>query len=104
MNAGLATAIAEASLPQLSGRLLAAYRVAWAVLATAAVGVLILAVIEPSADPLIIALRLLKGAIIIGIAAILLRRRQQDPVAALLALAFLSWTISSSVDFAASGA
>jgi hypothetical protein len=40
-----------------------------------------------------------KSAVLVCVAAILFCRRQRDPVAALLALAFLTWTITSSFDF-----
>ena len=50
-------------------------------------------------DPLVLGLRLVKSAILIAVASVLFWRRQRDPVAAILALAFLCWTITSSVDF-----
>jgi hypothetical protein len=50
-------------------------------------------------DPLVLGLRLVKSAILIAVASVLFWRRQRDPVAAILALAFLHWTITSSVDF-----
>ncbi|MFL6829910.1 MAG: hypothetical protein ACJ8D5_04720, partial [Sphingomicrobium sp.] len=49
-----------------------------------------------------VGLRLVKSAVLVCVAAILLYRRQRDPVAALLALAFLAWTITSSFDFGTS--
>ena len=45
-----------------------------------------------------------KSAILIAVSAILLWRRRRDPVAAMLSVAFLLWTISSSVDFTATAA
>ena len=58
-----------------------------------------------TATPLpILVLRLIKAAVLVSVSAILLRRRAKDPVAALLALAFLTWTITSSFDFASSNA
>jgi len=49
--------------------------------------------------PVILALRLAKSAVLVAVAVILFRRRPRDPVAALLGLSFLLWTISSSVNF-----
>lgn len=89
----------QRSLAQLGRGLLCTYRVAWAVLVTASLVVLGLSLIESSAHSLIVAVRLLKGAIAVAIAVILLRRRPRDPVAALLCLALLIWTITSSFDF-----
>ena len=42
---------------------------------------------------------MVKAAALIAVSSILFRRRRREPVAALLAIAFLLWTISSSVDF-----
>ena len=78
------------------------YRILWCTLAVAAAGTLVLSIMHPSVQPLIVGLRLLKAAIVITVAAILFRRRQRDAVAALLSLALLLWTITSSVDFASS--
>jgi hypothetical protein len=100
MTAAAATPATEASLPQLAGGLLWIYRLIWALLAGGACAALLAAPFDPAMHPLIVALRLVKGAAVITVAAILLRRRQRDPVAALLALAFLAWTITSSFDFA----
>ncbi len=86
------------SLPPLSGRLLAAYRALWFLLAAAAVAVLASLAFSPGMNPLILALRLGKGAVLLTVAAILLRRRKEDMVAALLTSAFLLWTITSSFD------
>jgi hypothetical protein len=41
----------------------------------------------------------MKSGVLVSVAAILFYRRQRDPVTALLALAFLSWTCSSNFDF-----
>lgn len=90
----------ERSLPSLSGRLLWLYRLVWCVLALGAVAAVGVATFQYPANPVIAGLRLTKSAVVVGVATILFRRRQRDPVAALLALAFLSWTISSSFDFA----
>ena len=86
------------SLPLLSGRLLWSYRIAWCALA---VGAILASALSPfyfGYHPGVLALRLVKSAVLLSVAAILLCRRQRDPVAALLALAFLTWTISSSFD------
>ncbi|HVU31056.1 MAG TPA: hypothetical protein VHE36_11720, partial [Sphingomicrobium sp.] len=83
----------QGSLPQLSGRLLWSYRLAWGALAIGAVLESILIGLQISAHPAIAGLRLLKSVVLVSVAAILLHRRQRDPVAALLALAFLAWTI-----------
>ncbi|MCH8614506.1 hypothetical protein LZ016_00075 [Sphingomonas sp. SM33] len=50
-------------------------------------------------DPLVLGIRLVKSAILIAVASVLIWRRQRDPVAGILALAFLCWTVTSSVDF-----
>ena len=89
----------QASLPQLSGRLLWFYRMVWLALAIGALLASGFFPFQSTAYPAVIALRLVKSAVLISVAAILLYRRQRDPVAALLALAFLAWTITSSFDF-----
>lgn len=86
------------SLPPLRGRLLAAYRVLWCLLAMAAVAVLVSLALSPEMEPLILALRLGKGAVLLAVAVILIRRRQEDMVAALLSSAFVLWAITSSFD------
>jgi hypothetical protein len=100
----LETAIAslDTGLPQLRGRLLWAYRAAFVLLGAAAVAVLGDALIDQAMQPLVLGLRLVKSAILIAVALILLRKRPRDPVAAILSLAFLCWTITSSVDFTSS--
>lgn len=90
----------QGSLPQLSGRLLWPYRVVWCALAMGALLATALSVLQSSSHPAVLGLRLVKSAVLVGVATILLYRRQRDPVAALLALAFLTWTITSSFDFA----
>jgi hypothetical protein len=99
MTAWRATAETEASLPPLSGGLLWTYRAFWCGLTLVALTILLSSVLKPAFDPLVIALRLAKGAVLIGVTAILLRRRPRDPVAALLSMALLLWTITSSFDF-----
>lgn len=94
-----ALAATQRGLPPLGGRLLAAYRVAWGLLAAAALAVLALAVFQEGIPPLILTLRIAKSAIVGAVALILFCRRQRDPVAAILALALLCWVITSSFDF-----
>jgi hypothetical protein len=105
MTALPAAAMLETRPAPLRARWVSAYRVAWAVLAIAALALLAQPLLHPTATPLpILVLRLVKAAVLISVSAILLRRRANDPVAALLALAFLTWTITSSFDFASSNA
>jgi len=92
--------IGQGSLPQLSGKLLWLYRIAWCALAVCAVLASVLSPLQSPPHPALLALRLVKSAVLVSVAAILLYRRQRDPVAALLALAFLAWTITSSFDLA----
>lgn len=87
------------SLPQLGGRLLWLYRIAWFGLAIGAVLASAYFPFQSTAYPAMIGLRLVKSAVLISAAAVLAYRRGSDPVAALLALAFLLWTITSSLDF-----
>ena len=87
-------------LPPLGGRLVLAYRIAWFVLAIAAAAVIAQSLHAAAAHPGVLVLRLIKAAILLSICTILLRRRASDPVAALLSLALLTWTVSSSFDFA----
>jgi hypothetical protein len=81
---------------------LLAYRLAWWALAATAGATLAWSLAFPSSAIDIELLRAAKAFVLIAVSAILLRRRCNDPVAAMLALAFLLWTISSSVDFGAS--
>lgn len=92
------------SLPPLGGRLLAAYRLSWSLMLASAIGVVGLSWIDAVAAPEILALRLAKSAVLIAVSVILFRRRSRDAIAAMLSLAFLLWTISSSIDFAAAPA
>ncbi|MDP9422993.1 MAG: hypothetical protein M3Q19_09205 [Pseudomonadota bacterium] len=89
------------SLPPLGGRFYAAYRLTWWLLLFAALAAVAWSWIEPTISPEILGLRLAKSAVLVAVATILFRRRGRDPVAAMLSLAFLMWTISSSVDIAA---
>jgi hypothetical protein len=99
MTAALAQTLGT-GLPQLSGRLVLAYRIAWFLLAIAAAAVVAQSLHAASTHPTVLALRLVKAAIMLSVCTILLRRRASDPVAALLSLALLTWTVSSSFDFA----
>jgi len=99
MNPAAAPALPQTHLSQLSARWVSAYRVVWCLLAFAALGLLAATLIHPAAHPAILALRMFKAAVLVSVSAILLRRRGSDPVAALLSLAFLAWTITSSFDF-----
>ena len=99
MKLALSPAMHEGGLPRLGGRVIFAYRAAWFLLAAAAVIVLGVSVGQPI-HPAVLVLRLIKAAVVVAVCAILLRRRATDPVAALLSLAFLTWTITSSFDFA----
>ena len=88
-----------ASLPPLGGRLLLAHRLAWWLSLALALTAVALSWIDPAASVAIFGLRLVKSLALIAVSAILYRRRPNDPVAAMLSLAFLLWTVSSSVDF-----
>ena len=88
-----------ASLPPLSGGLLWFYRTLAASLAVGVGYVLLASLADAAVHPAITGLRLAKGIILLGVAGILSWRRQRDPVAALLSLAFLTRAITSSVDF-----
>ena len=100
MTARTAAEPTPGSLPPLGGRLLPVYTLTWAILAAAAALLTGLSLLLPSAPAEILALRTVKAVALIAVSTILLRRRRRDPVAALLSLAFLLWTITSSFDFA----
>jgi len=100
MTALSATTPLETHRPTLSGRWVSAYRLTWAALALVAGAVMAASIYGGTAHPAVLALRLAKAAVIISVCVILLRRRANDTVAALLSLAFLTWTITSSFDFA----
>ncbi len=104
MNEALEQVMPRTHVPRLGGRWVSAYRALWCLLALVSVGVLASSLLHPMAHPAIVALRTAKGVTVIAVCWILLRRRRDDPVAALLSLAFLSWTITSSVDFASADA
>lgn len=99
MTAATAQRSNGSRLPPLSGRLVFVYRCAWALLALAGAAALVMLLRTTTVHPAVLTIRLVKAAVLISVSAILLRRRARDPVAALLSLAFLSWTVSSSVDF-----
>jgi hypothetical protein len=73
----------------------------WCVLAVAALAVSAMFFSRPIMAPAILAIRSAKGIVLLMVSAILLRRRHRDPVAALLSVAFLTWAVTSSFDFAA---
>ena len=89
------------SLPPLGGRLFAAYRLTWWTLIAVALATVIWSWTQPTLSIGIEMLRTTKSIILVAVSAILYRRRRREPVAAMLGLAFLLWTISSSADFAA---
>lgn len=88
------------SLPPLGGGLFAVYRLGWWSMLVAALAAVAWSWVEPTTSPEILVLRLAKSAVLVAVATILFRRRGRDPVAAMLSLAFLLWTISSSIDVA----
>ena len=102
MTYAAAVATMQRGLPSFGGRLLWAYRIAWTLLVAATIAVLAFAVLDDGMRPAILGVRLAKSAILIAVASVLFWRRQRDPVAAILSLAFLCWTITSSFDFTTS--
>jgi hypothetical protein len=76
-----------------------AYRLLWVLSAVFTLAALAYALPGGEMDPLVLGLRLIKSAILIAVASVLFWRRQRDPVGAILALALLCWTVTSSVDF-----
>jgi hypothetical protein len=95
-------AVAQRSLPSLEGRLLWAYRISWCALAAAGIAAAVLAVAAGVAPGAVLAARLVKTFVVGAAAVLLLLRRPRDPVAAILALAFLCWIVTSSFDFTSS--
>ena len=75
------------------------FRAIWWMLLGAALIAVAATLAQGATPPIIMALRLAKSAVLIAVATILFRRRPRDPVAALLGISFLLWTISSSVNF-----
>ena len=100
MKALSIAAPSETRRPELRGWWVLAYRIAWGALALIAVAVMAASTYSGDAHPAVLALRLAKATVIISVCVILLRRRANDTVAALLSLAFLTWIITSSFDFA----
>ena len=86
-------------LPPLGGRPLVLFRILWCALLIAALAAVGWSWKDGATPPIILGLRLAKSAVLLTVASILFRRRSRDPVAALLGLSFLLWTISSSVNF-----
>lgn len=103
MNELIAQPLPPARLPQLSGKWVCAYQVGWWLLALLAAGVIASSLYAGNVAAPVLGLRILKSAVVISVCAILLRRRRDDPVAAILSLALLSWAVSSSFDFAGGG-
>ena len=99
MNGEALIAAMNRGLPQLRGRLLWSYRGIWTLLAAATVATLASTLLDGTMQPWVLGIRLVKSAILIAVAAVLFWKRPRDPVAAILGLAFLCWTITSSVDF-----
>ena len=97
-----AIAMTERGLPPLGGRLLWAYRIAWFGLAAGALGAIASLAFDGTVHAVLLGLRLAKAVIVGAVAFVLFWRRQRDPVAAILSLAFLCWTITSSFDFTTS--
>lgn len=90
----------ETHRPRFGGWWVSAYRLTWGTLALTVVAVMVASFYAGTAHPAVLVLRLIKAAVVISVCIILLRRRGTDTVAALLSLAFLTWTITSSFDFA----
>lgn len=74
------------------------YRLSWWLLLALALTAVTNSWFDPASAPAILAVRLAKSAVLLAVSAILFRRRGRDPVAAMLALAFLLWIASSSID------
>jgi hypothetical protein len=72
------------------------YRALWCALTLGAIWASASFAVQWPAHPAESGLRILKSAVLIAVAAVLLYRRQRDPVAALLSLALLCWAITSS--------
>ncbi len=99
MNRPVAIATMQKGLPSLGGRILWAYRILWGVFAAAALATLVFALFDGTMQPVVLGLRILKSGIVGAVSFVLFWRRQRDPVAAILSLAFLCWTVTSSFDF-----
>lgn len=86
-------------LPPLGGGLFALFKLLWWALLVLALTAIASTWTDFTTSPIVATLRLAKSAVLVAVAIILFRRRPKDPVAALLGLSFLLWTISSSVNF-----
>ena len=104
MNRSTAPVRSPTRLPQLGGKLLWAYRIAWVALTAAALATAALALLDGTMQPVVLGLRIVKSVIVGAVAFVLFWRRQRDPVAAILSLAVLCWTITSSFDFTTAAA
>ena len=93
------TTASETHLPQLSDRWVFACRLLCALLAASALALLTASIIGRGQHPLILAVRGFKLAVLIAVCAVLLWRRSRDLVAALFCLAFLTWSVTSNIDF-----
>lgn len=81
-------------IPDLAGRGLLAWRIAWLGALAAALAVQIAALFEVDRPTALTALGLAQGGVLVAVAFLLFRRRPHDPVAAMLSLAFLLWAIT----------
>src|SRR5688500_9119565 len=85
-------------LPELVGRYLIAYRLLWLAALAGALAVAAQTAFQGWREGPAVLLRLGQAAVLVTVAAILIRRRPRDPVAAMLALAFLIWAITGAAD------
>ncbi len=87
---------AIAALPRLGGSALFAYRALWLAALAAALAALVASQLQVLAPA-----RLLHAAILVAVATLLFKRRNADPVAAMLSIAFLIWAATASLEMAA---
>ena len=87
-----------ARVPALGGFALAVYRIAWFTTLPAALAVQAVASVRGQGGAFIVGLGLVQNMVLVAVAALLFRRRPRDPVAAMLSLAFLIWTITGAAD------
>ncbi len=88
----------SSGLPELVGRYLIAYRLLWLAALAGALAVAAQTAFQGWREGPAVLLRLAQAAVLVTVAAILIRRRPRDPVAAMLALAFLIWAITGAAD------
>jgi len=88
----------SAGLPVLGGAGLVAFRILWFAALAAALAVQAMASVGGQSAPGIAALGVAQAAVLVTVAAMLFRRRPRDPVAAMLALAFLIWAVTGAAD------